>query len=188
MRLVRIITDRVTGEGLYAIRFTAGRPDEFERLFDLWIRDTDYLYRFFQDQKSEIQSGIYKGISVEQAVKATRKEAKFLQQTMLSLARNGTSGRQQVLQNIFQPLNNNEYTLKPLQKSKARGNREKRWLRIYAIRFAANCFVVTGGAIKLTLNMEALYLQEELQKLERVRQFLVDNDLRDQTDFEYLEI
>jgi len=36
--------------------------------------------------------------------------------------------------------------------------------------------------------MEAPYLQEELQKLEKVRQFLVDHDLRDQTDFEYLEI
>lgn len=43
MKLVRIITDRVTGEGLYAIRFTAGQPDEFERLFDL--RDqTDFAY------------------------------------------------------------------------------------------------------------------------------------------------
>lgn len=93
-----------------------------------------------------------------------------------------------MLQNIFQPLNNNEYTLKPLQKSKARGNREKRWLRIYAIRFAANCFVITGGAIKVTLGMEAPYLQEELLKLEKVRQFLVDHDVRDQTDFEYLEI
>ncbi len=188
MKLVRIITDRVAGEGLYAIRFAASQPDEFERLFDLWIRDTGYLYRFFQDHRSEVQSGIYKGISVEQAVKATRHEAKLLQQTMFSLAKNGISGRQQVLQNIFQPLNNNEYTLKPLQKSKARGNREKRWLRIYAIRFAANCFVITGGAIKVTLNMEAPYLQEELQKLEKVRQFLVDHDLRDQTDFEYLEI
>ncbi|MGB7511955.1 MAG: hypothetical protein WBP54_11805 [Pelodictyon phaeoclathratiforme] len=58
----------------------------------------------------------------------------------------------------------------------------------YAIRFAANCFVITGGAIKVILNMEAPYLQEELQKLEKVRQFLVDHDLRDQTDFEYLEI
>ena len=54
MKLVRIITDRVTGEGLYAIRFTAGQPDEFERLFDLWIQDTGYLYRFFQDHRSEV--------------------------------------------------------------------------------------------------------------------------------------
>ena len=53
---------------------------------------------------------------------------------------------------------------------------------------AANCFVITGGAIKVTLGMETPYLQEELQKLEKVRQFLVDHDVRDQTDFEYLEI
>ena len=107
---------------------------------------------------------------------------------MLDLVNSGFSDQQIALQTIFQPLNNNEYHLRPLQKSKARGNREKRWLRIYAIRFAANCFVVTGGAIKLTLNMEAPHLQEELQKLERTRQFLESHHLREQTDFEYLEI
>ena len=59
---------------------------------------------------------------------------------------------------------------------------------MYAIRFAGNCFVVTGGAIKLTLNMESPCMQEELRKLERVRQFLVDHDLLIQEDFQYLEL
>jgi len=48
--------------------------------------------------------------------------------------------------------------------------------------------VITGGAIKLTKDMSAPHLEEELEKLERTRQFLVRNDLLSQSDFAYLEV
>lgn len=188
MKLIRIITNRETGEGLYAIRYRPDQTDEFERLFDLWIRDTEYLFRFFLDNRRLLQAGFYRGTSVDQAVRSTRYEAKYLQKTLLSLARAGIQGKHGSLQELFRPLSNNEYRLGALQKSKARGSSERRWLRIYAIRFAENCFVVTGGAIKLTLDMAAPYLNDELLKLEMTRQFLIDNNFRDQCDFEYLEL
>lgn len=188
MELVRIITEKATGEGLYAVRYEEQQMDEFERLFNFWIEDVEYLSTFFRDQRSLLQAGYYRGISVEQAVRATRKEAIFFRRSLLTLARRGIEGKTEALQDLFQPLDNNEYRLKPLQKSKARGLAEKRWLRMYAIRFAGNCFVVTGGAIKLTLKMELPYLKEELRKLEQVRQFLVKHDLLIQEDFQYLEL
>lgn len=188
MKLVRIITNIETGEGLCAVRYRPGQPDEFERLFELWIRNTEYLFRFFLDNRKSLQSGFYRGTSIEQAVRSTRYEAKYLQKTLLPLAQGGIQGNYCSLQELFRPLGNNEYRLCSLQKSKARGNSEKRWLRIYAIRFAENCFVVTGGAIKLTFDMAAPHLNDELKKLEMTRLFLIDNDLRDQSDLEYLEI
>ncbi len=188
MKLIRIITDEVTGEGLYAVRFLEETVDEFERLFDLWIHDSSYRYHFFQDHIQDLKSGYYRGISIEQAVRATRNEAKSLRKTLLALALEGFSDQNIALQTISQPLSNNEYHLFPLQKSKARCKREKRWLRIYAIRLDANCFVITGGPIKLTLSMDRPHLHEEIQKLERTRRFRIRHGLREKTDFEYLEI
>ncbi len=79
------------------------------------------------------------------------------------------------LQHLFKPLNNFEYAITIHQKSKARIKRS--WLRLYAVRLAKNCYLVTGGAIKLTLDMQREHLQVELNKLERVRIFLRDNGI-----------
>jgi len=72
-------------------------------------------------------------------------------------------------------LNNNEYIISVHQKSKARINIG--WLRLYAIRLTANCYVVTGGAIKLTQDMKRTHLIYELSKLERAKNFLRNNGI-----------
>jgi hypothetical protein len=38
---------------------------------------------------------------------------------------------------------------------------------------APNCYLVTGGAIKLTQRMKNVYLQHELRKLEQAKMFLL---------------
>ncbi len=52
------------------------------------------------------------------------------------------------LDRYFQPLQSSEYfkRLLTLQKGKIRNNQ----LRIFAIRIDLNCFVITGGAIKMS--------------------------------------
>ena len=79
------------------------------------------------------------------------------------------------LQHLFKPLNNFEYTITTYQKSKARIR--KGWLRLYAIRLAENCYLVTGGSIKLTPDMKRDHLQHELKKLEQAKQFLRNNGI-----------
>ncbi len=85
----------------------------------------------------------------------------------------GNSGND--LQHLFKPLNNFEYTITAHQKSQARVR--KGWLRLYAIRLAKNCYLVTGGAIKLTLEMKRDHLEIELKKLEQAKQFLLKNGI-----------
>lgn len=46
------------------------------------------------------------------------------------------------------------------------------WLRLYAIRLAPNCYLVTGGAIKLTNDMRRKHLQHELMKLDQAKALL----------------
>jgi hypothetical protein len=76
---------------------------------------------------------------------------------------------------LFKPLNNFEYAITAYQKSKARIR--KGWLRLYAIRLAENCYLVTGGAINLTLDMKRAHLQNELNRLEQAKLFLRSNGI-----------
>ena len=74
-----------------------------------------------------------------------------------------------------------------LGKEKAKGARNFRhdsWLRLYAIRFQRNSYLVTGGAIKLTHTMqEREHTLEELRKLEKVRNFLLSEGACDMDGF-----
>jgi len=57
---------------------------------------------------------------------------------------------------------------------------------LYAIRIHKNLFIVTGGAIKLTGQMgEHDDTDKELEKLEKVRDFLKANDLKTADDLIY---
>lgn len=49
------------------------------------------------------------------------------------------------------------------------------WLRIYAVRLDTNLFLISGGAIKLTKNMDKPHLQNELRKLDITRIFCQEN-------------
>lgn len=60
---------------------------------------------------------------------------------------------------------------------------------MYAIRIAANCFVISGGAIKLTQQMaEREHTANELRKIERTKDYLIDEGLFDENDFDILEL
>ena len=86
------------------------------------------------------------------------------------------------LDTLFQHLENNRFSEMLLGREKAKGQRLSRpsWLRIYAIKMDSGVYLVTGGAIKLTATMsERSHTMEELAKLERVRNYLIDNGVFD---------
>ena len=91
----------------------------------------------------------------------------------------------------FHPLENFRTTEILLGKEKARLKRMERhssWLRIYAIKLSEGVYVITGGAIKLTLKMEEReHTRQELVKLEKVRSFLLNENIIDDDGFvEYM--
>ena len=58
------------------------------------------------------------------------------------------------------------------------------WLRIYAIKLEPGCYIITGGAIKLTRTMqEREHTLNELNKMEQVRNFLISNQAIDADGF-----
>ena len=58
------------------------------------------------------------------------------------------------------------------------------WLRIYAIKLDPGCYIITGGAIKLTRTMqEREHTLKELNKMEQVRNYLINNQAIDADGF-----
>ena len=58
-------------------------------------------------------------------------------------------------------------------------------LRIYAIKIESNCYIITGGAIKLTRTMqEHRDTLIELQKLNKLKNFLIHQGILDKDSIE----
>ena len=84
---------------------------------------------------------------------------------------------------LFKHLENSRFSEMTLGREKAYGDsgyRHQSWLRIYAIKIDSGVYLVTGGAIKLTATMEErIHTLAELAKMERVRNYMLDNGVYD---------
>lgn len=59
---------------LYSVAYD-NQEMEFSRLFNLWINDFEYLFDFFEENSSDLNSSFYGAISIEDAVRRTRRQA-----------------------------------------------------------------------------------------------------------------
>ena len=176
MKLVRIFGHAK----LYAIQYPEEELDEYHRLLEHW-NDAEYLLEFFETHEKDLS--FYK-TSPGNAAKATLALASALEENINNASLSDiVSGSLQIL---FKPLYNNETSVDvEHQRTKAR----ERWLRMYAVRIDINCFVISGGAIKLTRTMkEREHTDKELRKIDRTISFLKENGLFDENDFEILEL
>ena len=65
-----------------------------------------------------------------------------------------------------------------------KGKLKENILRYYAIKLDENCFVITGGAIKMSQTMqEHPDTTNELKKLEKARAYLKQNGVFDEDSF-----
>jgi hypothetical protein len=167
------------------------KPNEFRRLFNNWS-DPEYLDAFFYEHRADLQKEFYNFISIEEAINQTIEESLELESKLKEIAEKGKENNFENLQTLFKPLNKKEEGLVRIpeyQKSKVYGDCHKSWLRIYAIRIEKNVFIITGGAIKLTENMnERDHLLNELDKMRRIKQFLIDVEIIDnESIIEFIE-
>lgn len=160
----------ITGDGkLWAVRYDGDPDNVLAVIFERW-NDQDWLRGFFVANSSDLSS-YFKITNLNQAIYDTISDAQDLECVILD------SIDSDELDSLFKPLDNLRAAEVLLGKEKAKGNRISRhdsWLRLYAIRFQQNSYLVTGGAIKLTRTMqEREHTLEELRKLENVRNFLI---------------
>ena len=170
----------ITGDGcLWAVRY-AGDPDNILAMtFEKW-NDQDWLKDFFVANSCDLSS-YFKITNLNQAIYDTISDAQELECVILD------SISSDKLDSLFKPLENLRASEVLLGKEKAKGARNFRhdsWLRLYAIRFQRNSYLVTGGAIKLTYTMqERSHTLKELERMEEVRNHLIDNGVTDLDGF-----
>jgi hypothetical protein len=169
MEIIRIFDTH--NQGLYSVKYPGQDLDEFDRLFDLW-EDLEFLEDFFNTNKTDLQSGFYGYISIGDAIMQTLEDANALRKQLLQV-KDSNENASISLNNIFKPLDNITYKPDDYEKSKAYGVIDKTWIRIYALKVDDNCFVITGGAIKLTKKMaQRTHTLKELEKLNMCRDYL----------------
>jgi hypothetical protein len=169
MKLVPIFVAEDFEDGLWAVQLDSRTQSEFDRFFNL-LNDAEWLYNFFDENRSALHRGFFGNISIQDAVTRTLEEAGEMEDMLYEFSALGFGAGNINPHHLFKPLNNFEHAIASHQKSKARIR--KGWLRLYAIRLAKNCYLVTGGAIKLAQDMNKAHLQDELKKLEQVKQLL----------------
>jgi hypothetical protein len=168
MKIVHIF-----GQHLFAFKYK-NQANEFERLFDYWA-DVEELEAFFENNKDDLRSPFWAIITVEEAIFCTINDAQKLEDKLRELSVQ-VDPTQNGLETIFQSLDDRQIQIVHLNKSKAK----RRWLRIYALRIESNVYVITGGAIKLTHEMKDRgHTRDELQKIEKCRNFLIDAGIID---------
>lgn len=171
MKLIPTFTSACGDDGIWSVRLGEERHSEFDKFFDR-MNDVEWLYDFFEKNKEDLISGFFGTINIRNAVFKTLSEIEEMEDLLYDYAEQGFTDGKNNLQHLFKPLNNHEYVITAHQKSKARIRQS--WLRIYAVRLAQNCYLVTGGAIKLTRNMDRHHLQQELNKLKKTQSWLCE--------------
>ena len=172
--------DKITDDGrLWAVRDDGEGDNAFYILFDKWD-DVVWLRQFFRDNWDDL-SAYFKVTDINQAIEDTIEDSDQLQCLMLDLQPDSN------LESLFHSLENFRISEMMLGKEKAKLKRTVRhssWFRIYAIKLSQGVYVITGGAIKLTLKMEERnHTKAELAKLEKVRRFLLNEDIIDDDSF-----
>jgi len=175
MKIIDIFA--IVNEALASVHYDAYKTHEFDRVFE-FFNDPDELWEFFEANQSDLESGFYGKITIQEALKRTRKEAQELEDTILELAESGFENPSETLSTLFEPLSENEINHQGLERDKAYGLSKNSWIRIYAIRVALNKFVVSGGAIKLTKKMQGRpHTEKELEKLDITKKYLEEAEI-----------
>lgn len=174
-------------DSLFAIQFDENDQNEFEKAFTLW-QDLNYLVDYFSANSDLLESDFWKSIPIPADYEALSKnvveESFDLQDYIQEIAENTANGVQPDFDSFFQELGGKYKYLRQYIPQKAYGTNSPSMLRLYALRIAANCYLVVHGGIKLTKEIhDTPSLRDELfVKIDNVLQFLNANGILDSED------
>ena len=159
-------------ERLWAVVYDGDTQNILKKVFGQW-GDLDYLEAFFRENVLDLRS-YFKITDLDEAIFRTIEDANQMKSVILDIKPDAD------LDQYFRPLENGRYREILLSKEKAKGLIRPSWLRLYALKFEANLYLITGGTIKLTRTMnERAHTLQELVKLETVRNYLIERGVCD---------
>lgn len=168
--------DKILDDGrLWAVRFDKDNQNALQKVLSQWS-DAGWLADFFTQNIDDLIS-YFKITSVEDAIYQTMEERDELACIIMDISPEAN------LDHFFRPLDNSRISDMLLGKEKGCLNRRS-WLRLYAIKLSVGIYIITGGAIKLTRTMqEREHTLQELEKMEKVRNFLIQEHVFDEDSF-----
>lgn len=158
---------------------------EWDKVASKWENE-QAIYNFFEKNKHFLSQPYFKsfGITKEQAREQVMREALNIRQILKRACHTRKKGES--LDSFFKPLDDNKTKLENVFQTKGKSDLKikHRLLRVYAIRIDENMYLLTGGAIKLVLEMkDQNETYTELGKLQRVRSFLKKENVIDKDGF-----
>lgn len=161
----------IFAEKLFAFHYQNERLDEYGRLLGLW-NDPEYILDFAEKNEQYLNK---RGLSIDNFIEQILTDVEILEENLLYYKNERCK-----IDTCFQPLYDQEYRPKILSFQK----KKCKYLRLYAIRIDENCFVITGGAIKLTQTMqEHPDTTNELEKLNQCKNYLLSENVFDEDSF-----
>ena len=181
MDIIEIVPGRI-----YSIKYDGEDVTEYYRLFNEEWTDVDYLLGFFQSHPEFTENEFWGFLGNDPEIAAARvlEDANKLEPYLKELAENSDNGEQPDLETYFKPINGKYgYGIKQTP-VKGYGVLESTFLRLYAIRLEANCYLIVYGGIKLNSSIQnSPVLQENVfSKIDKVKQYLVDECIIDKDD------
>lgn len=161
MRIVRIFADQ-----LFACQYEGEEDNEYDRLMELWT-NVEFLTHYAKENNIP---------DVRKFVVNILQSAEQIQDFLENINQN-----KEPFTAYFEPLQYSEINkVLSLQKGKIRKN----ILRLYAIKLDDTCFLLTGGAIKMSQTMQGHPdTNREIEKLKQVRAYLKENGVFDEGSF-----
>ena len=158
---------------LWAFKYDNDNLDVWYKLLELWT-DVEFLLDFFEKNQEDLK---YFKLNIEEAIEQTINQAERLRKEFEKIAK--SPGIE--LSSKFQNLHNNKYQAAELVKQKVK----QKWLRLYALKIEEGQYILTGGAIKLTLEMkDRNHTAIELQRLDNCRNYLQSQNVFDSGSFQ----
>lgn len=168
--------DKILDDGrLWAVRFDNDSDNALQKVMSQWS-DAEWLADFFLQNIDDLIS-YFKITNIEDAIYQTMEDRDALACIIMDISPDAN------IEQFFRPLDNNRTREMLLGKEKGRPHRRS-WLRLYAIKLNVGVYIITGGAIKLTRTMqERAHTLQELEKMEKVRNFLLNEHVFDDDSF-----
>lgn len=168
----------IFADTLFAFRYDGEDDNEYDRLMELWT-DTNYLREFAIDNSFYLKEFIAKDESsrYKKFIKKVLDEAREIQDILDEIETKGER-----LEMYFSRLHDSELGVRVLSLQK--GKIQRGILRIYAVKIDENCFIITGGAIKLWQKMSDHYTTlNERNKLAKAKALLESLGATDKDSF-----
>lgn len=171
---------------LYSIRYDGEKRNEFRRLFQEEWNSKDYLLSFFRKYIDYLDKNIWSHLEKkpEEAAKYVIEDANNLEIFINTLERNVNNGKKPDFDAFFYPLDGKYSYVWDMMPVKGYGRKAHTFLRLYAIKVEANCYIVVYGGLKLgrSIQESPLLKNEVFNRIDRVLRYLKQEGVIDHED------